>query len=66
MVEANAKFQYHASDKLPVYVDPEQKSDMHNVRLRHNRVDNPRIKIINKYSSLFFYSQIPRQKQHHN
>ena len=57
MVEANAKFQHHTSEISPAYVDPDQKSDTQNVRLRHNRVD-----YLIKFTStihirLYFHSQ---------
>ena len=39
VMEVNSKFQHQASETLPGYVNPDQMSDISNIRLRHIEVD---------------------------
>ncbi|CAF0928688.1 unnamed protein product [Rotaria sordida] len=41
MMQVNSKFQHQKSEISPVYVDPNQMSDMDNVRLRHTKSNIP-------------------------
>jgi len=57
MTETNSKSSYQTSETSSTYVNPDQMSDLNNIRLRHIKVDIS-ILIKNMFVFLCYHSQI--------